>query len=80
MTQHPNILLDERAAAAALGVTPRAMQEWRRRGTAPQHDRISSRCIRYRPEDLRAWAQDRLRVSDGSGDLEEMAPQGVEQA
>lgn len=64
MTQ--NILLDERAAAAALGMTPRAMQEWRRTGGGPQYVRISSRCIRYRPEDLAAWAAERLQ-SSGSG-------------
>lgn len=58
MTQ--TILLDERAAAAALGMTPRAMQEWRRSGGGPQYVRISSRCIRYRPEDLSVWAAERL--------------------
>jgi predicted DNA-binding transcriptional regulator AlpA len=57
------ILLDERAAAAALGVTPRALQEWRRRGEGPQYVRISRRCIRYRPEDLKDWAADRLRTT-----------------
>ena len=61
------ILLDERAAAAALGMTPRAMQEWRRRGDGPPYVRISSRCIRYRPEDLRQWAAERLRVAPEPG-------------
>ena len=65
MTQ--TILLDERAAAAALGMTPRAMQEWRRSGGGPQYVRISSRCIRYRPEDLSAWAAERLRTSTPAG-------------
>jgi len=54
------ILLDERSAAAALGITPRAMQEWRRRGTGPRFVRISRRCIRYRPEDLETWAAGQL--------------------
>ena len=63
MVQLPTILLDERAAAAALGMTPRAMQEWRRSGGGPQYVRISSRCIRYRPEDLREWAAERLRTT-----------------
>ncbi len=62
MVQTEAILLDERAAAAALGVTPRAMQEWRRSGGGPQYVRISSRCIRYRPQDLSAWAAERLRT------------------
>ena len=67
MVQLPTILLDERAAAAALGVTPRAMQEWRRSGGGPQYVQISSRCIRYRPQDLSAWAAERLRTSTPAG-------------
>ena len=59
MLEQP-ILLDERSAADALGVTPRALREWRRRGEGPRWVRISSRCIRYRPEDLRAWAEQRI--------------------
>ena len=54
------ILLDERAAAGALGMSPRALQDWRRRGGGPHYVRISSRCIRYRPEDLSVWAAERL--------------------
>lgn len=61
-TPHP-ILYDERQAAAALGMTPRTMQEWRRTGEGPPFVRISSRCIRYRPNDLVTWAADRLRTS-----------------
>ena len=61
MTQNPKIFLKEPAAAEILDVTARAMQEWRRRGTGPPYVRISSRCIRYRPEDLSAWAAERLR-------------------
>lgn len=61
------ILLDERTAATALYVTPRTLQEWRRRGGGPQFVRVSSRCIRYRPEDLAAWAAERLRTSTSDG-------------
>jgi hypothetical protein len=61
------ILLDERTAAAALYLTPRTLQEWRRRGGGPQYVRVSSRCIRYRPEDLAAWAAERLRTSTSDG-------------
>lgn len=57
------ILLDERAAATAIGMTPRTMQEWRRTGTGPPYVRISSRCVRYRPEDLAAWAAERVHSS-----------------
>ncbi len=62
MTQMPVILLDERAAAATLGVSQRALQEWRRCGRGPQYARISSRCIRYRPEDLQKWAFEQLQA------------------
>ena len=68
MTQHPDILPDERASAEALDVTPRAMQEWRRRGTGPRYVRISSRCIRYRPDDLREWVADRMLESTAAED------------
>lgn len=57
------ILLDERAAAATLGLTPRTLQSWRNRGGGPAFVRVSSRCIRYRVEDLEAWAADRVRTS-----------------
>ena len=59
------MLLDERQAAAALGLTPRTLQSWRHRGgeNAIPFVRISTRCIRYRPEDLRKWAAERLRTT-----------------
>jgi predicted DNA-binding transcriptional regulator AlpA len=63
MHPHPTILLDERAAAAALGLTPRTLQGWRHRGDGPPHVRISARCVRYRVEDLNAWAAQRVRTS-----------------
>lgn len=57
------ILVDERTAADALRLTPRTLQEWRRRGGGPPYVQVSSRCIRYRPSDLEEWAADRLRTS-----------------
>jgi predicted DNA-binding transcriptional regulator AlpA len=64
------LLLDERAAAALLGLTPRCLQSWRHRGSGPKFCRISARCVRYRPADLAAWAEARLRTStsDREGD------------
>jgi predicted DNA-binding transcriptional regulator AlpA len=62
-TTHPRILLDERDAAAALGLTPRTLQAWRSAGEGPPHVRISSRCVRYRVADLEDWAEARLRRS-----------------
>lgn len=57
------LLLDERAAADALGLQPRTLQEWRRRGGGPPYVRISQRCIRYRDQDLAEWAEERIRTS-----------------
>jgi hypothetical protein len=57
------ILVDEREAADLIGLTPRFLQVRRQTGDGPPYCRVSSRCIRYRPEDLRAWAAERLRIS-----------------
>ncbi len=57
------MLLDERQAAEALGLTPRTLQEWRRTGGGPPFVRVSSRCVRYRVADLETWIEARLRRS-----------------
>ena len=58
-----NALIDEKAAADFLGVTDRFMQTRRQQGGGPRYIVISSRCIRYRRTDLRAWSEARLRTS-----------------
>jgi hypothetical protein len=70
MTQHIHggtrtraVLVDERTAATMIDLTPRFLQERRRTGDGPPFVRISARCIRYRPEDLEAWAAERIRTS-----------------
>ena len=63
-------LIDEKTAGAFLGLTDRTMQGYRRKGGGPRYISISSRCLRYRRADLRAWADARLRASTsdpGSG-------------
>jgi predicted DNA-binding transcriptional regulator AlpA len=62
------VLIDERDAADLIGLTPRFLQERRRTGDGPPFVRISSRCIRYRPSDIEAWAEDRLRTSTSDAD------------
>jgi hypothetical protein len=62
-TRTPAVLVDERTAAAMIDLTPRFLQERRRRGNGPPFVRISARCIRYRPQDLEEWAAHRLRTS-----------------
>ena len=56
-------LLNERQAAAFLGCTGRFLQQRRRVGDGPLFVRISSRCVRYRPTDLEAWIEQRIRKS-----------------
>ena len=58
-----NALIDEKAAADFLGVKDRFMQQRRQQGGGCRYIVISSRCIRYRRIDLRAWSEARLRTS-----------------
>lgn len=61
---HPaKYLLTEVEAAKFLGFTPSFMQTRRYKGGGPKFVRISARAIRYRLEDLEAWAAERLRTS-----------------
>jgi predicted DNA-binding transcriptional regulator AlpA len=61
----PNLdrLIDEREAAAFIGYTIRALQNWRVRGGGPKFIKVSSRSVRYRPRELIQWADSRLRSS-----------------
>ncbi len=56
-------LISEEVAASDLDLTVRTLQKWRQVGGGPKFVRLSSRCIRYRRIDLRAWAEERLRIS-----------------
>ena len=56
-------LINEKAAAAFLGLTDRTMQGYRRKGGGSRFIAISNRCIRYRRIDLRDWAESRMRSS-----------------
>lgn len=60
---HDVALLSEIAAAEALDVSPRTLQAWRARGGGPPFIRVSARCVRYRPDDIRRWIAERLRTS-----------------
>ena len=63
MQHTEKLLLTEAEAARTLGFTPRFLQERRYRGGGPKFVRVSARAIRYRPEDLQAWAAERVRTS-----------------
>lgn len=54
-------LVCEKEAAAFLGYTIRALQNWRLRGGGPQFVKVSARSIRYRRRDLIVWTEARLR-------------------
>lgn len=64
------ILLSEKEAARILGFSHRTLQAWRVQGGGPQFVRVSSRCVRYRREDLEAWITERLRISTADYDSE----------
>ena len=56
-------VMTEKQAADYVQLTPRCFQAYRYKGGGPQYVRISSRCVRYRLEDLEAWLADRLASS-----------------
>ncbi|MFT3674219.1 helix-turn-helix transcriptional regulator [Aestuariivirga sp.] len=56
-------LLNEAEAAELLGMSTRALQNWRCRGGGPNYVRLSARCIRYHPGDLAAWIYSKKRGS-----------------
>ena len=63
------VLWTEKETAKHIGFDARTLQSWRMKGTGPQYVQISPRCIRYRPEDIDAWIEERLRRSTSdSGD------------
>jgi predicted DNA-binding transcriptional regulator AlpA len=53
-------LVSEAQAAVLLGVAPRTLQGWRRKGVSPGCVRLSYRSIRYRRRDLVAWINARF--------------------
>ena len=56
-------LLTTRQAAVRIGLTESFLEARRVRGDGPSYVRISQRCVRYAPEDLAAWVDDRRRTS-----------------
>ena len=56
-------LVDERAAANFLCLSERTLRNWRTRGNGPKFVKISTRCIRYRVQDLLDWAERKTRRS-----------------
>lgn len=52
-------LINEKEAAAFLGYTVRALQNWRLRGGGPKFIKVSARSIRYCRRDLYTWVEER---------------------
>ena len=50
-------LLNEREAAAALGVSVKTLQRWRCEGRGPSFRRMSARCVRYAERDLQGYIE-----------------------
>ena len=67
------LLMNEKEAAELLGFAVRTLQTWRSRGGGPPFIRVSSRCVRYRREDLLAWIAERRRLSTSDPGPDERA-------
>jgi len=63
VTVAEKMLLTQTEAAERLGLSPRWMEVRRYQGDGPPFVRVSSRCVRYRPQDLERWAAENLRTS-----------------
>ena len=62
-------LINEHEAAAFLGYTVRALQNWRVRGGGPRFVKVSSRSVRYRRRDLVQWTERLLRSSTSESQI-----------
>jgi len=54
------IQYNEAQAARLLGLSKKTLQKFRLTGEGPRYVRVSTRCIRYRIIDLRAWQESKL--------------------
>ena len=50
-----NTLLTEDEVAERLRISTRTLSKWRHRGEGPTAIRLTSRCVRYRPESVEAF-------------------------
>lgn len=56
-------LLTTREAAQLLGLQPRTLREWRRRGKGPSYYRVSARAVRYSRTALKRFLEEREQLS-----------------
>ena len=57
--------VDTKGAATFLGMSPQVICEWRTKGVGPVYRKFG-RSVRYRMDDLRAWAASRATSSTSS--------------
>jgi hypothetical protein len=55
-------LLETADVAVELGLSPRTLEGWRRRGEGPPYLKVG-RLVKYRPEDIEAYKAARLRAN-----------------
>jgi hypothetical protein len=55
MKMQADEMLNQEEAAQFLHVQPRTLESWRQRRIGPRFVRYSTRCVRYRAQDLQAW-------------------------
>jgi DNA-binding transcriptional MerR regulator len=56
------LLLETVDVAVQLGLSPRTLEGWRRRGEGPPYIKVG-RLVKYRPEDIEAYKIARLRAN-----------------
>jgi hypothetical protein len=56
------LLLETADVAVELGLSPRTLEGWRRRGEGPAYLKVG-RLVKYRPEDVEAYKTARLRAN-----------------
>ena len=54
---HPGDLLDEKEAAAILGMAVQTLRNWRWRGKGPRVHKVGARLVRYHRADLLAFIE-----------------------
>jgi len=59
--------LKEPSAGRVLGVKANTLRKWRQLGIGPSYVKLTSRCVRYRPEDLMRFLESR-RVTPRTGE------------
>jgi hypothetical protein len=65
----PELILDTPDAAEYLSISPRTLEDWRWRGIGPPFYKLGRRIVRYRVEDLMAFALKSKRQNTASDEM-----------